>query len=298
MIRGHLLVIVVFLAAASVFSQIPVELTAEAAARLQRQIESGSVEEKRNALFEIRNLRSGAASLLAVPALQDKNEIVRATAASSVVFLPAPEAARVILPLLNDKTEFVRREAAYALGTVGDASAAGPLARLVENEKILEVRTAAAVAVGKIGSVSGVDNMIAILRKRPVEDDEFLRRSAARAIGQIAEANTGGKTDVLTPQNFLPEKYKEIGQAPPVDLAERLPIFRTAVDVLTRVLGNENESDDTRREVAFALGAIGDKRSIPVLERYSTASDPYLAEISKEALLKLKKRIIEPATSN
>jgi HEAT repeat protein len=91
------------------------------AARLRGQIASDSVEAKRSALFEIRNYSSPEASRLALPALTDKDEIVRSSAASSVVFLPKDEAARALVPLLGDRAEFVRREAAFALGEVGDA---------------------------------------------------------------------------------------------------------------------------------------------------------------------------------
>src|SRR5437868_3852812 len=50
---------------------------------LVNRIHSGDVEQKREALFQIRNLRSEEASRIAVPALKDRNEMVRATAASS-----------------------------------------------------------------------------------------------------------------------------------------------------------------------------------------------------------------------
>src|SRR5256885_9009410 len=49
-----------------------------------KAIKSGSVEEKREALFQIRNLRSEEASRIALPALKDSSQIVRATATSSV----------------------------------------------------------------------------------------------------------------------------------------------------------------------------------------------------------------------
>src|SRR5688572_21643775 len=56
-------------------------------------LRSGNSEQKRTALAEIRNLGTEHASRLALPALRDKDEIVRATAAGSVVFLPSSEAA-------------------------------------------------------------------------------------------------------------------------------------------------------------------------------------------------------------
>src|SRR5690349_14421179 len=85
---------------------------------LENTVRTGTTEQKRDALFQIRNLRSEIASRAAVPALTDPDAIVRATAASSVVFLPKPDAVAILAPLLADKDAFVRKEAAYALGKV------------------------------------------------------------------------------------------------------------------------------------------------------------------------------------
>jgi HEAT repeat protein len=256
---------------------------------LTRSIQTGTSEQKREALFQIRNLQTEAASRIAVPALQDGNEMVRATAASSVVFLPKSEAAKVLLPLLNDKAEFVRREAAYALGKAGDPSATSGLIKLLQNDKILEVRAASAVALGQIGDASAIESLAAILKTKPVEDDEFLRRSSARAIGEIAQIIQTGRPLTTTPQNFLPEKYKESGEQQYTSLSATFPAFRDASSVLASVLQNRKESDDARREAAFALGAIGDETAMSVLQANQNDQDYYLAEICKEALLKFKK---------
>src|SRR2546423_12105233 len=93
-----------------------VHLHAQNLESLSIQIRSGNVEQKREALFQIRNLRTQEASRTAIPALKDRNEMVRATAATSVVFLPKLDATAVLFPLLADKAPFVRREAAYAMG--------------------------------------------------------------------------------------------------------------------------------------------------------------------------------------
>jgi HEAT repeat protein len=256
-------------------------------ARLRQQIENGSVEIKRSALSEIRNLESPSASRAAVPALGDKDPIVRATAASSVVYLPKNEAATALIPLLSDRDEFVRREAAYALGRVRDASAVTTLLRLAGSDKISEVRSAAAIALGGIGAPSAISGLVSILKTRPREEAEFLRRSIARSIGQIAQADATGETDVVTPQNFLPEKFKDID---PENAPTRRAGFEVAVDVLIGVLRNSAESDDTRREAAFALGAIGDPKALSLLQSSVSSPDPYLAEIAREALLKLHRR--------
>jgi HEAT repeat protein len=227
---------------------------------LREKIERGDTEAKRTALFDIRNLRSPEASRVALSALQDKDEIVRATAAGSVIFLPKNEAAQALLPLLADKSEMVRREAAYALGAVGDPSAVTALVNLLQKDKIIEVRGASAVALGRIGDIAAVEALVKLLRTSPNDDNEFLRRSAARSIGQIAG---------LTQDNA---------------------VFKTAVPPLIKALQNPKEADDTRREAAYALGAIGDASAIPALQRGTTSPDPYLAKAANEALLKIRDR--------
>lgn len=284
--RGLLLLVFLLAISTGVGAQIPAELTPDNAARLRRQIEGGSSEEKRSALFDIRNLQSAVASAIALPALTDKDVMVRSTAASSVVYLPKADAVRALIPLLSDRDEFVRREAAHALGDVGDQAATPALIRLLEKEKILEVRTSAAWSLGRIGDPVALASLLKILRARPVEDQEFLRRNAARSIGQIAQIALTGESKVVTPENFLPEKFKELGPKGvqnPIDMSG-------AVDVLIAVLRNGSESDDTRREAAYALGWIGDARAVPALQSYSSSSDPYLAEIVREALLKIERR--------
>lgn len=257
---------------------------------LAEKIQRGNSEQKRDALFEIRNLKSEAASRIAVPALKDSDEVVRATAAFSVIFLPQPEAAQFLLPLLQDKKELVRREAAFALGKVRSPSAINPLVRQFQKDKIAEVKNAAIAALGEIGDPSAVDVLTRILQNKPKNEntaDEFLRRSAARSIGQIAQIIQTGETEILTPQNFLPDKYKKIEQPKYPNLIETFPIFRFAVAVLIQVLQNPRDAPDTKREAAFALGAIGDPSAIPVLRANLGGEDYYLAEISKEALRKI-----------
>lgn len=254
----------------------------------RNKIANGSVEEKRNALFAIRNLHTEEASRIAVPALSDRNEIVRATAASAVIFLSNPEAAGLLIPLLNDKAEFVRSEAAFALGKVGDTSAFQPLVGRLQKDTG-PVRSAAAAALGKIGDVAAIEALTAVLKTKPNEADENLRRSTARSIGQIALVlRTGERTDV-TPQNFLPTKYKS-NYAAIESVVTAHPVFHNSVTTLTRVLSNNKEANDVRREAAFALGAIGDPTAGTTLTKHLNSSDNYLAEICKEALLNLGHR--------
>lgn len=265
-----------------------VQISAQNLETLSEQIRSGSTEQKREALFQIRNLETEEASRIAIPALHDSDEIVRATAAFSVIYLPKAEAARVLLPNLQDKSEIVRRETAYALGKVGDSSAVNSLLQTLNNDKIFEVRTASAVALGEIGDVSAVDDLTKILQNKPNETEEFLRRAAARSIGQIAQIVQTGKEKVLTPENFLPDKYKDLKQPKYLFLEKQFPVFANAANTLKTVLQNKNETDDTRREAAFSLGAIGDETAVSILQTKLNDKDYYLAEIAEESLRKIE----------
>src|SRR5690348_6328443 len=69
-----------------------VNISAQTLETLAEQIRSGNSEQKRSALFEIRNRQKEEASRIAVPALKDSSDIVRATAAFSVIYLPKEEA--------------------------------------------------------------------------------------------------------------------------------------------------------------------------------------------------------------
>ena len=154
-------------------------------------------------------MQTEQASRLAVPALTDADEIVRATAASSVVFLPAGEAVRYLVPLWTTRTNFLAARPHTALGTVASPDAAAPLLRRLGDEKIPEVKTAIVAPWQKRKPIA-IEPLTRILKKSPNEADEFLRRSAARSIGQIAQIIHTGRSRVLTPQNFLPEKYKDL----------------------------------------------------------------------------------------
>ncbi len=252
-------------------------------------INRGSTEQKRDLLLQIRNLQTAEASRFAVSALKDSSEIVRATAAFSVIFLPRSEASAVLSPLLQDKSALVRRETAYALGAVGDANAVSQLLQIFRKDKVLEVRNAAIVALGEIGDASAVPELMNILQRKLSPKEDFTRRSAARSIGQIAQIIQTGKVTVRTPENFLPEKFKRVETSKYSNLSDAFPVFQSAATVLIQVLQNPKESDDVKREAAFALGAIGDESAIAVLESNTNAEDYYLAEICRESLLKLRK---------
>ncbi len=226
--------------------------------RQRRRLSSSDAEERRDAVMRLGWMKRADSSRVAALATKDASEIVRATAASAVLSLPPEEAAAALLPLLQDKREFVRQEAAYALGQTRSRTAVAGLLTRLEEDKQAGVRGTAAVALGMIGDEAATATLARRLdpgfsasskRRGKKEDNEFVQRAAAVALGQIRS--------------------------------------RAAVPALISAMGNERASDDVRREAARALGLIGDASAVPALREATTARDPYLSRLAYEALRRI-----------
>lgn len=261
----------------------PLPADAQSLEPLAERLRSRETEERRDAVLELKAIGNEKASRTALPALKDSDAIVRAVAAGAMVHLPAPEAAAVLSPILGDGSELVRKEAAAALGRTG-SDGAEPLSARLSKEKDLEVRAAIAMALGETGSQSAVDALIGLLTVPPKEDQEFIRRSAARALGRIAEFERTGRFDTVTPHDFLPDP--EAGGRG-ARAAGKSAVSDRVRPLLVRMLADKAESDDVRREAVYALGALGDPSVRPLLEPLVLSEDPYLAAIAKEALARL-----------
>ncbi len=225
--------------------------------RQQVRLKSEDIEQRRDALMRLAGLKRPDASRVAASGLTDIAPIVRATATQAILSLPSAEAAVLLIPLLQDKLEFVRREAAYALGKTRSRTASAPLVSVLLGDKEMSARGAAAVALGEIGDESAVEPLSQVLagqsqqkKKTKAGPDAFVKRAAARSLGQIKS--------------------------------------RAAVGVLIATLANDSNDIDVRREAATALGLIGDTSAGPALQAAFTSSDPYLSEAARAALRRLK----------
>jgi HEAT repeat protein len=260
---------------------------------LAKQLKDGDTEQKRSTLMAIRGLRSAEASRIAVPALRDGNEMVRATATASVIFLPPEEGFDALIPLLSDKSPFVRKEAAYAIGKVGESvtvvgdpsedRVASALRTVLQRDKDPEVRAAAAIGMGGAGGLKSVFYLYFYLQQsQRGETEEFIRRSAVKSIGRMAESIRSGKRTVVS---LKPGSTQDLSKA---DLTKAIRAFSPAAELIRQILQNTSESDDIRREAAKALGSIGDVSAVSSLTAALNSKDPYLVENSRDALARLK----------
>lgn len=235
----------------------------------QREIEkqrsrlaSSDVEVRRDAVMKLSWMKHPESSRVAATALSDSVPIVRATAASAVLALPADEAVAVLIPLLTDKKEFVRQQVAYALGETRSSRAVDALITAFVGDKKPSVRGAAAVALGMIADETASSPLARALdpgflmasstnknSKQKKEEDQFVQRAAARSLGQMRS--------------------------------------RASVQALITAMANKRLSADVRREIVVSLGMIGDVAAVPVLRDALSAQDPYVARNAYEALLKI-----------
>ncbi len=237
---------------------------------LERQIErerarlvSPDVETRRDAVLILGAMMRPESARVVVTALNDSEPKVRAAATRAILALPADESVSLLSPLiLRDRDEFVRQEAAYAAGATGSRKIVPDLISALENDKGAGVRGAAAVSLGLLNDNQAVPALSAALnrrvraggvlnrlRRRQVDENDFVRRSAARSLGQIGD--------------------------------------QAAVSALITALANEEAGDDVRREAARSLGSIGDPAAVPALRTALTARDPYLSRIAYEALRRI-----------
>ncbi len=253
---------------------------------LSARLESGTSEEKRDALQALARFRTESASRIAVAGLTDPEEIVQVTALKAIISLPKAEASGLLIPFLSSKSTFLRKEAVYSLGEIGEPTSAAELTGLVLRDRDVSVRSAAAIALGMIGDTDAIVTLSTLLTKKPKSAEAFLRRSAARSIGQIIERKTDGAISVATPESFLPAAYKS-SQTAKADDSYDPKSFEFLVPILEKILYNKKETSDTKREAAFALGFAGGETAMKILDSFVSGSDPYLAEICREALLRL-----------
>jgi len=259
-----------------------------------------------------------------VSALSDEDEYVRKTAAESLGEIGSETAAKTLINKLNDKSHFVRLEAARSLGMIKVRKAATPLLFALGDENHF-VRKEAANALGQLESgkvleqliyafksgdrlkrqgavralgqtnLDGIserisDRVFDFLDSALNDEDKFVRKEAAKALGNISESRSERAFESLI--NALDNEDSEVRRL----AADSLEFFNSEEAVPQLINALKSEDAIVRRSAAKSLGQIGSKKALkPLIDVLNFDNDGCVREEAARALGKLKsKKAIEP----
>jgi HEAT repeat protein len=198
-----------------------------------------------------------------------------------------------VVPLIGRIQEpraAIRRQAAAALGSLGDARAAGALT-VALGDADSSVRAEAAVALGRLGASDAVWSLGALLAK---ETDSAVQNAIVDALGAIAsDASATALVEALayphTPKRRGEAALARAGEAalPSLEACLFQNAQARAADSCVNALGaigGERAGQLVMRALRQAvvpastalgaLGAIGDKQALPTVLEYLTSTKP------------------------
>lgn len=223
----------------------------------------------------IRVLEVHGAVDAAVSDLTHRSSVRRARAAQLLGLARADHTVPLLVEALSDESVEVRNSAAYALGLIGDPSAAGAvLAAIGAPDRGLPAATAAEALQSMGVSISEV------LREGMRDDNARTRMVAAHLSGE--RSFTRG----------LPELRHLLDHDTDLTVRETAAtaIGRLGRDEDAAVLSRHTVATEPlslRRACVHALGELGDDTAVPTLAALLDDPDPRLAELAASALLVL-----------
>ncbi len=211
----------------------------------------------------------------AVEDLTSRSTVKRARAAQLLGLARAEATVPLLVEALGDEAMEVRNSAAYALGLIGDPSAAGPvLAAIGAPERGLPAATAAE-ALQSMGV-----GIAEVLRDGLADANPRTRMVAAHLSSERSFTQS------------LPELRRMLGSDPDLTVRETsaTAIGRLGrgedVEILVRHTAG-SEPLPLRRACVVALGELAETAAVPALAELLDDSDPRLAELAATALLSM-----------
>lgn len=259
--------------------------------------------------------REDQASVVALAgALDDREEVVRHAAATSLAELQDPAAAPWLLSALADTTTptagrphdgFRRAALLRALRGLRAADALGP-ARQLLGDSDPEVRREAIGVIGWLQATIALPDLAGLAAR---DADAAVRRAATGALGLAADAalvldtlqaaladpdwtvreeaattlgKLGADEAVEALRTALADRFWQVRLASVRSLGRLGRASGAAVPEVIAQL--EQPSPNLRKEAVIALGQIGDARVAPVLERAAGDPDPDVRKLARLAL--------------
>ena len=225
--------------------------------------------------------------MAAILHLEDRRTLADAT------LTPAPVGA---LPsLLTDGEGRVRRRAALAIGRAGLADGVAPLTTALAKDVEAEVRAMAAFALGLIGDPSAAPALLPALG----DPDPRVQGRAAEALGLIGHAPAAGSIAGMAVAHVKAGVLAGLGSddettvlSPAVE-AVRLGVYALArlgaVDELRAVvIGGDGAPVSDWWPVAYALQRVGKPAAVPTLRTWLTRGGPTTRAFAARGLGTLK----------
>jgi cyclophilin family peptidyl-prolyl cis-trans isomerase/HEAT repeat protein len=206
---------------------------------------------------------------------------------------PPPDLTR----MLTDPEARVRRRTALAIGRVGLAEGAAPLAALLGDDDP-EVRQMAAFALGLLGP-SAKDQKDALV-KALTDESPLVQGSAAEALGLIGDAGAADAIGRMVAQNIQAGALAKTdgddeGRRDTPDAAARLGVYALVrLKAYTQLSAAIFDANGQLRvhawPVAFALQRLEDKRSQNALVALAKDPNPYTRAFAVTGLGRLRDR--------
>jgi cyclophilin family peptidyl-prolyl cis-trans isomerase/HEAT repeat protein len=228
---------------------------------------------------------------------------------------PPPPPPPDLIRLLNDSEARIRRRAALAVGRVGLVEGVSSLVRLLQSDPDPEVRQMSAFALGLIGDPSAAEPLrqavadpLPLVAGRAAEGLGLIGATAsAAAIGQLVATHTAAAASIALDES----QQVAATQLDPAAEAFRLGVYALArlkayEPLAAAVLGPDGQPRLQWWPVAYALQRVEDKRALPALLTLARSESIYTRAFAAKGLGALRDPaavpvllpLVDPARSN
>jgi len=203
----------------------------------------------------------------------------RRDAAMSLSHFKEKAVVSILLGALNDSSPTVRAAVVTALGNIGDSSVVTSLAPLLAADKEVFVRKAVAYALGRLSGSASTTALLGGLKDK----DPEVRGASAVSLGEQRDPST---TAPLT--SALSDKNPFVRARAAAALGSIGAAAASAVPTLIALLKSDKEAE-VKRQIATALGYMGDRSALAALHVAAADNDPYLSSAARDSIKKLKR---------
>jgi len=202
--------------------------------------------------------------------LSDPAPRVRLAAAAAACRLGDTNAARTLVSTLNDHPdEFLRADAAFLIGKVGEPAAIARLQWAARREKSTKVLVHIYAALARLEERTAIHRLI-----NYAQGDTASRIVALQSMCELNDERASDALlyrlndarDYLVPRLIAARALGRLGSNAG---------YKLAAESLHHAAADLNETMSVRVNAALALGAIGDRRALPLLKSLAEAeNDP------------------------